>query len=71
MTSIYTDRFNNQELNIDLGSPDDYEDGRELIFATMYDWEEVRIVLSDAQLKELGELLLLEGYVELPVDIKD
>ena len=66
MTTIYTDNFGFKEINIDLS--DQVEDGRELIFNTSPEQDEIRIVLNDQQLRDLGKLLELEGYANLPVD---
>lgn len=62
MTTIFTDDFSYENTDISLGDPHLGRKGRELIFTTASD-REFRVNLSDDQLKELADVLLLNGYV--------
>tara|TARA_R110002094_G_scaffold24440_2_gene36660 strand:+ start:71 stop:271 length:201 start_codon:yes stop_codon:yes gene_type:complete len=61
MTTIFTDDYAYTETSIELNEQSLGEKGRELIFSTA-DEREFRVKLSDEQLHELADVLLLAGY---------
>jgi len=66
MTTIFTDDFAYTGMDISLDEPDIGYKGRQLVFACD-DEREFRIKLSDAQLEELLDILILGGYQPEPL----
>ena len=62
MTTIFTDDFSYEEIDIEIGQPSIGHKGRELILTTN-SAREFRVNLSDEQLESLAEALSFSGFV--------
>lgn len=61
MTTIFTDDYSYDKVSIEIGDDEIGYVGRELILATENE-REFRVKLSDDQLNELADVLLIAGY---------
>lgn len=63
MTTIFTDSFCFEELDIQIGDFEIGHKGRDLILTTDNE-REFRVRLSDEQFRDLAEALLLNGFIQ-------